>query len=103
MSLNKIEQGLFDYMAQNPEEGRHWKSKVRGLAGRAGATGATARELERELWEYFSERARHVARLRDLNPGGLRRVSLQNLSEYLLRLYGPPVPPKPAGHRADGI
>jgi hypothetical protein len=99
MSLNKYEQGLFDYLEGNPDEHRHWQSKVREASRHVGEPGAAARALERELWEYFTERSQHVARLRELNSGGLRRVSLQNLSEYLLRVFGPPVrpakPPQP--------
>jgi len=97
MSLNKYEQALCDYLEHNLEEGRHWKVKVAGLAARAGDRMQVARDLERELWHYYVERAGQVARLRELNLGGVRRVSLQNLSEYLLRLYGPTVPARPAG------
>jgi hypothetical protein len=97
MSLNKYEQGLFDYLEQNPEERRHWQAKVSEAARLPGDPGTAARGLERELWEYFAERSQHVARLRDLNAGGLRRVSLQNLSEYLLRMFGPPVRPGKPG------
>jgi hypothetical protein len=91
MSLNKYEQGLFDYLENHPEEHRHWQAKIHAAARQPGEPGVAARALERELWEYFAERSQHVARLRDLNAGGLRRVSLQNLSEHLLRIFGPPV------------
>ncbi len=52
--------------------------------------GENARSLERDLWEYFVERSQHVPVFRDLSIGGLRRVSLLNLAEYVLRLWGPP-------------
>ena len=52
-----------------------------------------ARGLERELWDYFAERSPHVPRLRELTAGGLHRVSLLNLAEHIIRLWGPP--PKP--------
>jgi len=57
-----------------------------------------ARSLERELWEHFVERSPHVPRLRELSHGGVRRVSLLNLAEHILRLWGPPPKPrKPPG------
>ena len=63
------------------------------------AAGA-ARSLERELWEYFVERREHVPQLRDPGLQGLPRVSLLNLAEHLLRLWGPPTKlRKPAGQR----
>jgi hypothetical protein len=92
MSLNKYEQGLFDYLDQNPEERRHWQAKASSAAIQPGEPGVAARDLERELWAYFAERSEHVGSLRQLHDGGIRRVSMQNLSEYLIRLFGPPVP-----------
>jgi len=94
MSLNKYEQGLFDYLDHHPEERRHWQAKVFSVAAQMVDPGAAARELERELWDYLVERSEHVARLRELHTGGVRRVSLLNLSEYLLRMFGPPVRPR---------
>lgn len=93
MSLNKYEQGLFDYLESNPDERRHWQAKVLAVSGRRDEPGVAARALERELWDYFAERSQHVARLGELNSGGVRRVSLQNLSDHLLRIFGPPVRP----------
>ncbi|HVU16087.1 MAG TPA: hypothetical protein VHD32_04145 [Candidatus Didemnitutus sp.] len=92
MSLNKYEQGLFDYLDANPEERRHWQAKAISAALQAGEPGIASRALERDLWDYYNERSQHVAAFRQLNAGGIRRVSLQNLSEYLIRLFGPPVP-----------
>lgn len=89
MSLNRYEQGLFDYWARQPEEKRHWQAKAWEAARATGAGGEAARSLERELWEYLSERSGQVSQLRELHPGGLRRVSLQNLAELILRLWGP--------------
>lgn len=98
MSLNRYEQALFDYWAKQPEEQRHWQAKVVAQARAVGDQGEIARALERELWDYFRERAEHVAVLRDLQLG--RRVSLLNLADYVLRLWGPPRksknPPAPA-------
>lgn len=94
MSLNKYEQTLFDYIDRHPDERRFWHGKlheaVRGMVD----VGVAARELEREMWEYYRERSQHVPALRELNSGGLRRVSLLNLTEHLLRVWGPPPRPK---------
>src|SRR5258708_27512484 len=98
MSLNRYEQALFDYWEKHPDERRHWQTKVVDAARIAGAPGEGARALERELWEHFTERSPHVAALRELSAGGLRRVSLLNLAEHLIPLSGPsPEPNNPSG------
>jgi hypothetical protein len=95
MSLNRYEQTIFDYWDQQPDERRHWQTKVLELT-RHGASPDLARALERELWAYLVERTPHVPALRNLSPPS--RVSLLNLAEYILRLWGPvPKPRKPAG------
>lgn len=93
MSLNRYEQTLFDYVDGHPDERRHWHAKVNEFASIAAAPGENARGLERELWAYLVERSAHVPRLRDIAPSGAPRISLLNLAEYLLRVWGPP--PKP--------
>lgn len=90
MSLNRHEQAVFDYWEKQPDERRHWMTKVVELT-RNGQPGAMARPLERELWDYFVERSQHVPALRNL--GQLdegRRVSLLNLAEHVIRIWGPP-------------
>jgi hypothetical protein len=94
MSLNRYEQALFDYWERHPDERRHWHTKVSGATRTAGAPGEVARSLERELWEHFVERSPHVPSLRELGAMGLPRVSLLNLAEHLIRLWGPPPKPK---------
>lgn len=97
MSLNRYEQTLFDYWEQQPDERLHWQAKVVDLTRGLGTPVEAARGLERELWDYFAERSQHVARLRELNSGGIRRVSLLNLAELVIRLWGPaPKPRKPS-------
>ncbi len=97
MSLNRYEQTVFDYLESQLDERRHWQVKITESAGRPTSPGELARTLERELWDYFVERSQHVPRLRDLNAGGVRRVSFLNLAEHLLRRWGPsPKPRKPA-------
>jgi hypothetical protein len=95
MSLNRYEQALFDYWERALDERRHWQSKVVELMrGSAQSPGEVARALERELWDHLVERTPHVPALRNLNPAGLSRVSLLNLAEYIIRLWGPPPKPK---------
>ena len=81
---------MFNYWHKQPDELSHWKDKVIQAAKTTGAPGEVARALERELWEYFAERSQHIPLFRDLSAGELRRVSLLNLAEYVLRLWGPP-------------
>jgi len=98
MSLNRYEEALFSYWEKSPDERRHWQGKVTDAARSAGQPGESARTLERELWDHFVERSPHVPALRELGVGGLRRVSLLNLAEHIIRLWGPPPKSgKPAG------
>lgn len=90
MSLNRYEQTVFDYLGQNPDELRHWKMKVVEATSQSREAGAVSRGLERELWQYLEERAQHTPVFRQLVHGESRRVSLQNLAEHLIRLWGPP-------------
>ena len=94
MSLNRYEQTMFNYWQKQPDELRHWQAKVIAAAQIAAGPGQVARDLERELWAYFVDRSEYVAIFRDLSPGGVRRVSLLNLAEYLLRLWVAPPKPK---------
>lgn len=102
MSLNRYEQSLFDYWERQPDERRHWQMKTIEAAKRAAPLGDVARGLERELWDYFRERAGQVPALRTLAPSGGQRVSMLNLAEFMLRLWGPPPKPKrPSAPRAE--
>lgn len=95
MSLNRYEQSLFDYWTRQPDEQRHWQAKALEAGRGAPVASEATRRLERELWDYFVERSQQVPQLRALNPGGVQRVSLQNLAELILRLWGPGPKPKP--------
>jgi hypothetical protein len=56
-----------------------------------------ARGLERALWDYFVERTAQVPALRALHGTATLRVSLLNLAELMLRLWGPlPKPKRPS-------
>ena len=96
MSLNRYEQAIFDYWERQPDERRHWRNKVLEMTHTL-STVEAARPLERELWAYLLERREHVPQLRDPGLQALPRVSLMNLAEHMLRLWGPPPKPrKPA-------
>ena len=96
MSLNRYEQTLYTYWENNPDERRHWQGKVAESTRGTALPVEAARALERELWEYLVERRPHVSSLRDLSVGPLRRESLLNLAELIIRLWGPlPKPRKP--------
>ncbi|MFZ5495144.1 MAG: hypothetical protein ACOZE5_07375 [Verrucomicrobiota bacterium] len=99
MSLNRCEQAVFDYWERAPDERRHWQGKVSELTFGGTDTGL-ARSLERDLWAYLVERSAHVPALRELRLDGGPRVSLLNLAEHMIRLWGPPPKPKkPAASR----
>lgn len=99
MSLNRCEQALFAYWEMQPDERRHWQAKVIEAAHTTGHPGEIARTLERELWEHLVERSAHVPILRERGEGGLRRVSLLNLAEHIIRLWGPPPKPRNQANR----
>ncbi|MBL9213870.1 MAG: hypothetical protein JNG83_00190 [Opitutaceae bacterium] len=100
MSLNPFEHALFTYWERQPDERRHWQARVAELTRGSGSPVLHAPALERELWEHFRERSPHVPALRELNAVGLRRVSLLNLAEHVIRLWGPV--PKPRRPGAEG-
>ena len=90
MSLNRAEQRVFDYVQQHPDEKRHWHDKVSVISARATDPHAAAVALEEELWRYYEERSAVASPFREIaQREGLRRISLRNLAEHLLRLWAP--------------
>ncbi|RRJ97383.1 hypothetical protein Ga0100231_002210 [Opitutaceae bacterium TAV4] len=101
MSLNRTEQTLFDYLRANPEERRHWESKVRTTATAcSGDIHEASILLDSYLWDYYRERSEVASPFREIVAReGLQRTSLRNLADYLIRLWAPPPPKKrPAGY-----
>jgi hypothetical protein len=97
VSLNRSEQLLYDYVQGQTEERQHWQNKVRALVAQSpDMPGAVAR-LDAELWRYYLERSEvapvFIAAARAY---GLKRTSMKNLAEYLVRLWTEPRPRKPA-------
>lgn len=97
MSLNRIEQRLFDYIQGHAEERHFWQQKVHRNAAGAADQHAAATRLEADLWHYYRERSGVVPGLRDVaQREGLARTSMKNLAEHLLRLWVAPRPKPPA-------
>ena len=93
VSLNRYEQLLHNYIEARPEERRFWVGRVLELAQRGGRREAAALDLNSMLWEYFEERSRHESPFREIAISeGMERISMLNLSEYLLRIWAPPRP-----------
>jgi hypothetical protein len=105
MSLNRCEQRIFDYLQCHREERHFWQEKVRvTLRAAEGAHHAAAR-LDAELWRYYEERSAVAPPFKEAaRAEGLRRTSMKNLAELLLRLWTEPRPKaKPAVEgRRDG-
>jgi hypothetical protein len=91
MSLNRCEQTVFDYMKRQPEERQYLQDKVRAIvSGSVEISNAVAR-IDSELWRYYEERSAIVpAFSQALGTGGLRRTSMKNLAELLVRLWTEP-------------
>lgn len=99
MSLNRSEQMVFDYVQSHPEERHYWLGKVQKTAATTADEHAAAVRLEQELWRYFEERSQVAEPFRSLTRReGLRRTSMRNLAEHLLRLW---VAPRPKKRPAD--
>lgn len=95
MSLNSSEQRIFDYLQGNRDEGRFWKEKIRAAAARSPDVHALAANLDLELRRYHEERSAVVAHFRDkTDRESLRRMSMRNLAELLLRIWTDPKPVK---------
>jgi hypothetical protein len=97
MSLNRSEQMIFDYLKSHPDERHYWIAKVQKTAGAAVDEATATARLESELWRYFEERSGVAAPFKEAaRREGLRRTSMKNLAEHLLRLWVAPRPKKQA-------
>jgi hypothetical protein len=94
MSLNRNEQGLYDYITRHPEERQYVHGKVQKICALERASDAAASRLDSELWRYYEERSANVPALREASAG--RRISMRNLAEYLIRIWTEPKARKPA-------
>jgi len=99
MSLNSCEQMIFDYVQAHPDERHYWVEKVQKTSRQATDDYEAARLLEDPLWRYFEERSAVASPFKEAaRQQGVRRTSMRNLAEYLLRLWGTPRPRK----KSDG-
>ncbi len=102
MSFNRYEQLLYDYIDRNDEEKRFWEGRVVEIGRQGGRLEGLVLGLNDQLWDYFEERARFDPVLRDLRfHDGEPKISMLNLSEYLLRMWGR-LPKKKARRRSGG-
>lgn len=93
MSLNRSEQRLFDYVSTHKEERTFWQAKVAAMLKAADNEHVAADRIEVELWRYYVERSEVVAPFKEAaRLEGLRRTSLRNLADLLLRLWTEPRP-----------
>ncbi|HEY5080173.1 MAG TPA: hypothetical protein VII43_10005 [Opitutaceae bacterium] len=93
MSLNRSEQGLFDYINRHPEERQYIQDKVRAISAASASAEAAVGRIDSELWRYFEERSSVVPEFREAaRVYGLRRTSMKNLAEYLVRIWTEPRP-----------
>lgn len=95
MSLNRSEQMLYDYVQGLAEERQYWFNKVRGIVADSVDPHAAVARIDSELWRYYLERS-EVAPvfIASARTYGLKRTSMKNLAEYLLRLWTEPRPKK---------
>jgi len=97
MSLNVCEQRVFDYLQGHRDENRFWREKIQAASARATDVHALSGRLEIELWNYYRERSSVVPQFKEaVQRESLRRMSMRNLAELLLRLWADPRPRKPA-------
>jgi hypothetical protein len=93
VSLNRSEQRIFDYWSAQPDERQFWIGKVQKIGREEVDDFAAALRLEPELWSYYVERSSVVPHFRAAAAReSLKRTSMRNLAELLLRLWSTPRP-----------
>lgn len=104
MSLNRCEQRVFDYLQGHVEERHFWQGKVQSACRAAPDDHAAAHRLEAELWRYYEERSAVAAVFKEaVKNEGLKRTSMRNLAELLIRLWTAPRPKPPRSDAAGQI
>lgn len=105
MSLNRSEQRVYDYWQSHRDERQFWQEKVRACAKSSADDHVAAAWLDGELWRYYQERSAVAAPFKEaVVHEGLKRTSMKNLAELVLRLWVEPRPKKkpPEGGGAAG-
>jgi hypothetical protein len=104
MSLNRSEQALYEYIRGHPEERQHFTDKVRAIVAASAETAQAVARIDTELWRYYEERSAVVPIFREeVMKFGLRRTSMKNLAEYLVRIWVEPKPRKPSPSGLDPL
>jgi hypothetical protein len=95
VSLNRFEQRLFDYLQSHKEERHFWLGKLQSVVKASDDQHIAAVRLDAELWRYYVERSQVAAPFVDAaRHEGLKRTSMRNLAELLIRLWTEPRPKK---------
>jgi hypothetical protein len=96
MSLNRSEQMLYDYVQGQSDERHYWQEKVHAIVSESVEIPAAVARLDSELWRYYLERSEVVpVFIAAARTYGLKRTSMKNLAEHLVRLWTEPRPKKP--------
>lgn len=99
MSLNRYEKMLLDYVQERPDEKRYWMERVLETDKLPLLREQIVLELNNQLWSYFEERSLHESPFIDvMTYEGKGKISMLNLSEYLLAAWTPPKPQKAKKH-----
>ena len=95
MSLNRSEQIVYDYVMAHVDERQHWQAKVRGIVSQSTEIPVATSRLDAELWRYYVERSSVAPVFKEAaRAWGLKRTSMKNLAELLIRLWTDPRPKK---------
>ena len=95
MSLNRCEQRVFDYLQRHLDERQYWQGKFQRLSKAAANEQIAIEQVEPELWQYYKERSAVASPFKEAAATeGLRRTSMKNLAELLMRLWIEPRPKK---------
>jgi hypothetical protein len=88
---------LYDYVQGQGEERQYWRDKVHSIVRELPDAAAAAARLDSELWRYYLERS-EVAPvfIASARAHGLKRTSMKNLAEYLIRMWTEPRPKRPS-------
>jgi hypothetical protein len=93
---------LYDYVQGLSDERHYWQNKVHSIVTESAEIPAAVARIDSELWRYYLERSEvapvFIAAARAY---GLKRTSMKNLAEHLVRLWTEPRPKKPAAPEAE--
>jgi hypothetical protein len=102
MSLNRSEQMLYDYVLGQSDERHYWQNKVQSIVAENAEIPKAVSRLDADLWRYYLERSEvtpvFIAAAR---AHGLKRTSMKNLAELLVRLWTEPRPRKPESAESE--